>query len=174
MQSDPLLSFLRDPRLANHAMSAAPVWLWVADGTRVLWANAAGSAVLGAANPHALTERRMSPAHPLASQVVRLAGTLPHGDAARLERLRGISALGRTVVCVCSRFALAMGMPAILIVANETVGPALPVAQRVARLFAGTDVCVAAFEADGALLHAEADLKWIDELSETAISGESA
>jgi PAS domain S-box-containing protein len=154
MHSDPLLSFLRDPRLANHAVSAAPAWLWTADGTRVLWANAAGAAVLDAANPHALAERRMSAAHPLASQVVRLAGTLPHGDASRLERLRGVGALGRTVVCVCSRFALAMGMPAILIAANETVGPALPLAQRVARLFAGSDVCAAAFAADGALLHA--------------------
>jgi PAS domain S-box-containing protein len=154
MHSDPLLTFLRDPRLATHAVSAAPVWLWAADGTRVLWANAAGAAVLGAATPHALAERRMSAAHPLASHVVRLAGTLPHGGASRLERLRGIGALGRTVVCACSRFALPNGMPAILIAANETVGPALPLAQRVARLFAGCECAVAAFTADGALLHA--------------------
>src|SRR5437660_11857304 len=154
MHSDPLLTFLRDPRLASHAVSAAPAWLWAADGTRVLWANAAGAAVLGAANPHALAERRMSATHPLASQVVRLAGTLPHGDASRLERLRGIGALGRTVVCACSRFALANGMPAILIAANEAVGPALPLAERVAHLFAGTEASVAAFASDGALLHA--------------------
>jgi PAS domain-containing protein len=154
MQSDPLLTFIRDPRLADHAVSAAPVWLWAADGTRVLWANAAGAAVLGAAHPHALTERRMSAAHPLASQVVRLAGTLPHGATTRLERLRGIGALGRTVVCACARFALANGMPAILIAANETIGPALPPAERVARLFAGSEAAVAAFAADGALLHA--------------------
>jgi PAS domain S-box-containing protein len=154
MHSDPLLTFLRDPRLANHAISAMPVWLWAADGTRVLWANAAGAAVLGAASPHALTERRMSAAHSLASQVVRLAGTLPHGGAARLERLRGIGSLGRTVVCACSRFALTNGMPAILIAANETVGPPLPLAQRVARLFTGSHAAVAAFAADGALLHA--------------------
>ena len=35
IQSDPLLSYLRDPRLAIHATSAAPVWLWSADATRV-------------------------------------------------------------------------------------------------------------------------------------------
>jgi PAS domain S-box-containing protein len=154
MHPDPLLTFLRDPRLANHAVAAAPAWLWAADGTRVLWANAAGAAVLSAANPHALAERRMSPAHPLASQVVRLAGTLPHGGATRLERLRGIGALGRTIVCACARFALANGMPAILIAANETIGPALPLADRVARLFGGSEAPVAAFAADGALLHA--------------------
>jgi PAS domain S-box-containing protein len=154
MHSDPLLTFLHDPRLANHAMAAAPVWLWAADGTRVLWANAAGAAVLGAPNPYALAERRLSGAHPLASQVVRLAGTLPHGGATRLERLRGIGALGRTVVCACTRFALANGTPAILVAANETVGPALPLAERAARLFAGCEVPVAVFSADGALLHA--------------------
>src|SRR5262249_52799 len=149
MHADPLLSFLRDPRLANHAMAAAPVWLWTADGTRVLWANAAGAAVLGAPSPHALAERRMSGAHPLASQVVRLAGTLPHGGAPRLERVRGIGALGRTVVCACARFSLANGMPAILVAANETVGPALPLGERAARLVAGCEAPVAVFAPDG-------------------------
>lgn len=154
MHSDPLLTFLRDPRLANGAFAAAPVWLWAADATRVLWTNAAGAALLGAASPHALAERRMSAAHPLASQVERLTGTLPHGGAARLERLRDVGALGRPVACACSRFALANGIPAILITANETVGPAVPVAERVARYFAGSEAPIAAFDADGALLHA--------------------
>lgn len=154
MHADPLLSFLRDARLANHAFAAAPVWLWAADATRVLWANAAGAAALGSANLRALAERRVSAAHPLASQVLRLAGTLPHGGAARLERLRGIGTLGRIVVCACSRLALANGMPAILIAANETVGPTLPLAERVARLFAGSEAAIAAFAADGELLHA--------------------
>ena len=154
MHSDPLLSFLRDPRLANHALAAAPAWLWAADATRVLWANAAGAAVLRAANSHELAERRMSPAHPLASQVTRLAGTLPHSDASRLERLRGIGGLGRAVVCACARFALANGTPAILIAANEPVGPTLPLAERVARLFAGSEAPIAIFAADGALLYA--------------------
>src|SRR5262249_52401399 len=81
---------------------------------------------VGASGPHALAERRASAAHPLASEIVRLAGTLPHGSAARLERLRGIGALGRPLVCACARFALANGMPAIFIVAKEAVGPPLP------------------------------------------------
>jgi PAS domain S-box-containing protein len=154
-QSDPLLTYTRDARLANHALSASPAWLWSADATRVLWANAAGAAVLGAASPHALAERRMSAAQPLAAQVMRLAGTLPHNGAPRLERLRGIGAgVGRMVACACSRFALANGMPAILIAAAEAVGPALPFAERVARLFAGCAAPVAAFAADGTLLHA--------------------
>jgi PAS domain S-box-containing protein len=178
MHSDPLLSFLSDARLANHAFAAAPVWLWAADATRVLWANAAGAAVLGSADTRALTERRMSAAHPLASQVLRLAGTLPHSGAARLERLRGIGSLGRIVVCACSRVALANGMPAILIAANETVGPALPLAERAARLFAGSEAAVAAFAADGELLHATApaaarlgEAKNLDALEPDRIAG---
>jgi PAS domain S-box-containing protein len=153
--SDPLLTHIRDPRLANHALSAAPVWLWSADATRVLWTNAAGAAILGAASPYALAERRMSAAQPLAAQVMRLAGTLPHGGAPRLERLRGIgTGVGRTIACACSRLALANGMPAILIAATEAVGPALPLAERAARLFAGCQAPVAAFAADGALIYA--------------------
>jgi PAS domain S-box-containing protein len=175
MHSDPLLTFLRDPRLANHALAATPVWLWAADATRVLWANAAGAAVLGVANSHELAERRISAAHPLASHVVRLAGTLPHGGASRLERLRGIGALGRTVICACSRFALANGTPAILIATNEPVGPALPLADRVARLFAGSEAAIAAFAADGALLYVTpaATTKLGEATSLTALEGEN-
>ena len=153
--SDPHLSYIRDARLANHAMSASPAWLWASDGTRVLWANAVGAALLGAENPHALAERRMSAAQPLAAQVMRLAGTLPHDGTPRLERLRGIGAgVAPTLACACSRLALANGMPAILIAATQPAGPSLPPAERVARLFAGCAAPVAAFAADGTLLHA--------------------
>ena len=39
-----------DPRLALHATSPRPAWLWSIDGTRILWANAVGARVFGAAN----------------------------------------------------------------------------------------------------------------------------
>ena len=32
-----------DPRLAVHATSALPAWLWSVDGTRILWANPVGA-----------------------------------------------------------------------------------------------------------------------------------
>ena len=34
---------LRDVRLAGHATSPLPAWLWSADGARILWANPAGA-----------------------------------------------------------------------------------------------------------------------------------
>ena len=36
-----------DPRLAAHANSALPAWLWSADGTRILWANPVGLEAFG-------------------------------------------------------------------------------------------------------------------------------
>ncbi len=39
-----------DPRLAVHATSALPAWLWSTDGTRILWANPVGARLFGAAN----------------------------------------------------------------------------------------------------------------------------
>ncbi len=59
---DSELAPLRDPRLAALATSAWPVWLWNADGSRVLWANAVGAAIFGAASV-----RRFRPA-PLQSK----------------------------------------------------------------------------------------------------------
>eukprot|EP01035_Chromulina_nebulosa_P053323 gene53323-72864_t len=43
-----------DARLAVHATSNQPVWLWSLDGTRVLWANPVGARLLGAPNAAAL------------------------------------------------------------------------------------------------------------------------
>jgi hypothetical protein len=39
-----------DARLAVHATSNQPVWLWSRDGTRVLWANPVGARLFGARN----------------------------------------------------------------------------------------------------------------------------
>jgi hypothetical protein len=52
----------RDPRLwaqvADHATSAAPAWLWRADGTGILWANAAGAAIFSVEPALSSTRRR--------------------------------------------------------------------------------------------------------------------
>ncbi len=43
------LALLRHPRLAELATSARPAWLWRADGSCILWSNAVGAAIFGAA-----------------------------------------------------------------------------------------------------------------------------
>ncbi len=85
-------AWLKDPRLAAHALSPTPVWLWSADASRILWANPTAAAIFDAASPGALAQLNFEPQQTSAAQIVRLAGTLPHGGAPRLERLRGFGA----------------------------------------------------------------------------------
>jgi signal transduction histidine kinase len=149
----------RDPRLetrlADHATSAAPAWLWRADGSRILWANAVGAAAFGAASAGDAASRRFDLKHPAAGEIARLAATLPPTGQARLERLRGFGgSFGRALTCLCSRIPLADGTAAVLLVSTEPAGPSLPLRERVSRLLEGREQTLAAFTPDGALLHA--------------------
>ncbi len=102
------LAYLRDPRLAVHALNPAPVWLWSTDGKHLLWANPAGAAIFDAASPGGVPALQFNAKHPAAAQVARLVATLPKAGAPRLERLRGFgAALGGMLICVCSRLTLA-------------------------------------------------------------------
>ncbi len=145
---------MRDPRLAAPATSPWPAWLWSTDASRMLWANAAGAALFGAADTRECVQRRFDTNNPAAVQIIRLAATLPSAGPPRLERLRGFGlGFGRALTCACSRLVLADGKSAVLIAATEPAGPALSLAERVRRLF-GDDEPLAVFAADGALVHA--------------------
>jgi len=149
------LGLLRDPRLAAHATSAWPVWLWSTDASRVLWANAAGAALFGAAEIRTCVQRRFDVHELAAAQIIRLAATLPSAGPPRLERLRGFGTnFGRTLTCACSRIALHDGKTAVLVAAIEPAGAALPLAERVRRLFSGNAWPIAVFTPDGSLIHA--------------------
>ena len=90
------------------------------DADRILWANPAGAAIFDAASPREAALLRFDARHSASVQVVRLSGTLPHGSAPRLERLRGFGAsIGATIVCLCSRVTLADNSAAILIASAE-------------------------------------------------------
>ena len=148
-------AWLNDPRLAAHALSPTPVWLWSADANRVLWANPTAAAIFDAASPGALASRRFEPKDPSAAQIVRLAGTLPQGGAARLERLRGFGAgFGGTLICLCSRIALSDNSAAILVVSTERAGKDLSLPERARRLLADFERPAAIFTADGELIDA--------------------
>ena len=95
-----LLGFLSDPRLAPYATGDIPAWLWSADATRILWGNPAAAAIFNAASSTALTGHTIDPKGSAALQIARLAGTLPHGAAPRLERLRGFGGrMGGALMC---------------------------------------------------------------------------
>ena len=154
-----VLAPLRDSqlaaKLAAQATSPSPAWLWSTDGSRIVWANAVGAAVFGAADAGECERRRFSAKDAAAAQIVRLAATLPTSGQPRLERLRGFGAdFGRALTSMCSRVALADGTPAVLIIATEPAGPPLTLGERVRRLFADRRRALAAFAREGTLLYA--------------------
>jgi PAS domain S-box-containing protein len=156
--SGTLLGYLRDARIAPHAIGAAPAWLWAADGSRILWANAAGAAAFGEDSPKAFGGRHFDPGHPAAREISRLAMALPAAGTMQLARLRGFGGgVGRIVLCSCSRLRATDGDAVILVAATEPLGSPLPFSERVRRLFADGDDRTAVFAVDGSLLHAGAD-----------------
>jgi PAS domain S-box-containing protein len=141
---------LGDPRLAVHATSALPAWLWSTDGTKILWANPVGARVFGAANGAALTRRSFGPADPHRRQIAQLAGRLPQNGAIRLERLRGFGAApGMLATCGCSRLDFPDGSHGILVAAGSISGRIMPLVERLQRLVEGIDWPIAAFARDG-------------------------
>jgi PAS domain S-box-containing protein len=139
-----------DPRLAVHATSANPAWLWSIDGTRILWANPVGARLFNAAHGAALAGKVFGPADLHRRQVARLAGRLPSNGAIRLERLRGFgAALGALVTCGCARLDFADGGHGILIASAEAAGRTTPLVERLQRLVEGIDAPIAALTRDG-------------------------
>jgi PAS domain S-box-containing protein len=154
--ADSILAHARDARLTPFATSGIGAWLWASDASHVIWANASGAAVLGAESPAALTEKRFDPQEPAAQDIARLAASLPATGAARLERVRET---GSTLVSTCSRFSLPGNGFGILVIAAEPARPALPLAERVARLFAPASEAAAVFSLDGKLIYATGTLE---------------
>jgi len=143
---------LHDARIVPHAAGHLPVWLWSTDGEQILFANAVGAAIFGGDNVAAVLEKRFDPTQMAATQIVRLNPTLAH--APRLEKLRGFGAgFGRALLCLCSRVSLGTQY-GVLVVAAEPAGPNLSFNERVRRLIAGQETPLAAFAADGSLIHA--------------------
>jgi len=146
---------ISDPRLAAHASSPLPAWLWSTDGTHVLWANPVGAQVFGATDGMSLSKKNFGPADMHRRQVAQLARRLPPSGAIRLERLRGFgAALGMLITCFCARLEFAEGNLGILIVTTEPVGRPMPLAERLRHLTEGIDAPVAAFAREGMLVAA--------------------
>ena len=156
---DVLIRSLRDPRLAPLAVTALPVWLWAADGSRLLWANSAGAAAFGGRPGAGITARSFRPGDQHRRQVARLARELV-GDALRLERLQGFGApLGRLRTCACRRFTTPDGVTGLLVAAAEPAGRGPAYAERVRLLLDGLEAPAAAFDPTGRLIDANASAR---------------
>src|SRR5258708_1981257 len=146
---------LSDPRLAVHATSGLPAWLWSIDGTRILWANPVGAELFDARNGIELATKTFGPANPHRRQVMQLARRLLPTGAVRLERLRGFgAALGGLLTCACARLDFSDGGAGILVAATTPGRQVMPLIERLQRLVEGLDVPIAAFAADGMLVRA--------------------
>jgi PAS domain S-box-containing protein len=153
-------SCLSDPRLAAHALSPTPVWLWSTDASRVLWCNPIAAAIFEAASPGALANEIFEPTNASAAQIARLAGTLPQGGAPRLERLRGFGAsVGGTLICLCSRVALNGNGAGVLVISTERAGMDLSLPDRAQRLLPDLECAAAVFTADGELIEARPEAR---------------
>jgi len=149
------LRSVSDPRLVVHATSALPAWLFVPDGSRVLWANPPGATAFGAANGATLAISTFGPADARRRQIAQLARQLPESGAARLERLCGFGAsLGGRVTCSCAWLAFPDGSHGVLVAPVEGRGRTMPLAERLQRLVEGIDMPVATFGRDGLLVGA--------------------
>jgi PAS domain S-box-containing protein len=150
-----LLQGIGDPRLAVHATSVLPAWLWSTDGTRILWANPVGARLFGAATAADLAAKTFGPADSQRRQVARLAARLPPNGAMRLQRLRGFgAALGALITCGCARLDFADGSHGVLVAAAEPVGRAMPLVERLQRLVDGIGTPIATFARDGMFIAA--------------------
>ncbi|WP_407187418.1 PAS domain-containing sensor histidine kinase [Bradyrhizobium centrosematis] len=148
--SDFQLRGVGDPRLAVHATSQLPTWLWSIDGARVLWANPVGARLFGAAHSAALADKVFGPADPHRRQVARLARQLPANGSVRLQRLRGFGArLGTLMTCACARLDFADGGHAVLVTAMDPSLRGMPLIERLHRLVEGAKMPMAAFAPDG-------------------------
>ncbi len=152
-------AWLNDERLAAHALSPTPAWLWCADGSRMLWANAVAAAIFDGATPAEASALHFAPDHPAAKQIAHLGTTLHDNGAPRLERLRGFGAqLGGTLMCMCSRVHAAE-QAAILVVAIERAGKELALPERAQRLLADLAQPSAVFGADGELIESKSETR---------------
>jgi PAS domain S-box-containing protein len=170
------LQGVSDPRLAVHATSALPAWLWSIDGTRILWANPVGARLFDAANGAALAKKTFGPADSHRRQVARLTSRLPSNGVIRLERLRGFGApFGSLVSCGCARLDFADGGHGILVVGSaKAAGRNMPLVERLQRLVEGIDTPMAALTRDGLFVGASdaaRSLLGFRSLSEVGLDG---
>ena len=148
-------AYLRDARLASHAAGSVPVWLWQADGHRILWANAAAAVFCGAASPAALRAQSADTDDPNAAEIAHLAESLPANGSPRIATFQSLTAPdGEPLMALCSRLTIGRSTAGVLVIAIDTEGGELSLEQRVQLLLGEGDMAVAAFTPDGSLLHA--------------------
>jgi PAS domain S-box-containing protein len=154
-QLTPLAELLADARIAGLVAVPTPALLVDPEG-KLLFANPAGLALLGAKTLQDAAARGSSALGPLAEAAKRFAENLPAGGTPRLERLRLKGSL-QPAVFACSRIVFAGDWLAVLF-AGMDAGRGKPpsIADAVQALLDNNEDAFALFDLDGHLLHANA------------------
>ncbi|WP_417685644.1 ATP-binding protein [Roseibium sp.] len=107
------------PELEGLCADPRAAWVWSADGTRILWANAAGASFFSVRNWSGLSQLdglSRSPARPHIARIATEGAT----DRATIDRLRFYRGLRvMLLTCQCRRINLAGGQDAALIVCGD-------------------------------------------------------
>ncbi|MGV8839477.1 MAG: ATP-binding protein [Bauldia sp.] len=94
------------PETGAVLLDPRPAFLWSEDGSRILWANAAGVHFLGAANVHALLQRSFGDGNPVGLQVAAAASATAAGEP-QMTVIRFATASGtEPVLCLGTRVPL--------------------------------------------------------------------
>ena len=123
-----VLSFSALPEVGPLLLASDPAWIWSRDGSRILWANPAGGARLGAANVANALRRRWPENHPLRREVEGLFRAAP--EKGTLARLRIVDDSRSLPVAARVRRIRAGDERGLLIVAIEGAAAALFTALR--------------------------------------------
>jgi PAS domain S-box-containing protein len=154
-QLTPLADILADSRIAGLVAVPTPALLIDPEG-KLLFANPAGLALIGAKTLRDADARGPAALGPFADAARRFSENLPAGGSPRLERLRLKGSLQPTVFA-CSRIVFADDWPATLF-AGMDAGKGKPpsIADATRALLDDKEDAFALFDLDGHLVHANA------------------
>jgi PAS domain S-box-containing protein len=149
----PYLDLASVPTVGSALLEPRPAFVFSADGSRLLWTNAAGCTFLGESHICELLRLRFSDLNPIKAQAARLSRLLP-SEISRLEILRfgrGVSLI--TAAAACRRLNLPGEMRAVFALAIGTNGGApqsvAARAERLVDMLATNEAMAAVLTADG-------------------------
>ncbi|MBL4786170.1 MAG: hypothetical protein JKY49_12155, partial [Cohaesibacteraceae bacterium] len=156
------LKLTAHPSVGAVLLDARPTWIWNAEGSRILWSNAAGLAFFNTTKLSDLLERTFGDMHPARRHLARLA-VRSRPDAPMIERLRffhGQQAI--TSTCLCKRLVINNQNVMLVLATDRQEGEdsSSVQARALARAITGEHVTASAIiDADGDILGSFGDMK---------------
>lgn len=145
------------PETGAVLLDPRPAFLWAEDGSRILWANAAGVHFLGAPNVHALLQRQFGDGNPVGLQVAAAASATAAGEP-QMTVIRFATAGGtEPVLCLGTRVPLDEDGDALLLSSMQPparVEPLLGRAFGLAAAVAEDEVAAVVLRPDGRVIGA--------------------